>query len=653
MGPLNPGRNARDEYFRRLELVVDNTTNMVVVTNAAREIVWVNAAYSIVTGWTLEEVRGRNPRSFLHGPRTDPRAAARLGAMLRTGEPVRDFEMLNYTKSGKPYWVSLTIQPVRSKLGKITEYVAIQTDITERKRREIERERLLRRIGEAQRIARLGYMEHDLTTGTVHCSAEIFRILDSDRGEGDETYETLMASTHPEDVALVRERYERAVNEGLPYESEHRVLTKAGRVKWVRLAGVLEGWDDGTPALYRIAVQDITEHKKAEQVTREKDLLEQAARTQMELLSRISHELRTPLHAVHGFAEMVERQEAGRLSEGSSAHLRRIRDSSRHLVALVNDILDLTSAQDRELHFDVRPVDCTEVATEVAKLLEPLAVERRIRVEVVPPHAVIVGRADRQRLAQVLVNLVGNAIKYSGEGGRIAVRPRCTGGPLVAIDVQDDGPGIATEHLARLFEPFYRIREGGSAEGSGLGLAIAKSLAVGMGGDISVESTIGEGSTFTVTLPGLQPAELRSNTCAGDERAARRPGAGVVLYVEDNEFNRLLVESYLLDRPDIDLHCASTGAAAMAAARALHPRLILVDMHLPDTTGRDLVRRVLDDPDLRRTPCVAFSADAGEAQVEAAILAGFREYLTKPIGRAEFLATLDRLLSEEPLATWM
>jgi len=156
---------ARSEYFRRLELVIQNTTNMVVVTNMHREIEWVNPAYTEVTGWTLDEVKGKNPRSILHGPRTDLKAASRLGGFLRKGLAVKDFEMLNYKKSGEPYWVSLDIQPILDDEGQVAEYIAIQSDITDRKRRELEIARMLRRLDEAQRIAKIGSMEHDLATG--------------------------------------------------------------------------------------------------------------------------------------------------------------------------------------------------------------------------------------------------------------------------------------------------------------------------------------------------------------------------------------------------------------------------------------------------------------------------------------------------------
>ncbi|HTN48857.1 MAG TPA: ATP-binding protein [Burkholderiaceae bacterium] len=646
-------RESSDEYFRRVEMVALHTTNMVVVTNRQREIEWVNPAYTTVTGWTLEEVRGKNPRAFLHGPRTSGEDSERLRCLLESGQAVKDFEILNYKKSGEPYWVSLSIEATRDALGEITEYVAIQTDVTERKRRELETAQLLQRLGEAQRIAKLGYVEHDLATGTLHCSAEIDRLVEGRCSSNHTSYEDLLARTHPDDVELVRRHYDQAVNEGAPYDLEHRIVSRSGRVKWVHVAGELDGWHDGMPAVFRLVVQDVTLRKEAQQLTREKELLEQTSHAQVEVLARISHDLRTPLHAIHGFAEMIERQDAGRLSERSGAHLRHIRDSARHLLALINDILDLTSLRQRRLAFRIEPVDLMGTVREVVALLEPLTAARGVNVEVVEPASPVAALADRQRLVQVLVNLIGNAIKYNRMGGNVAVRVRRRGERQVVAEVQDDGIGIAAEHLRRLFEPFYRVpgAEGTGAEGSGLGLAIAKTLAQGMRGDITVDSAVDRGSTFALTLPPARTAEVAANECRHTSPPARAPGCGAILYIEDSDVNCLLVEGYLCARPGTKLICRSSGVEGLEAARTLHPDLILVDMHLPDMNGTEVMRRVLADPELRRTPCIAFSADASEAAVEAAIVAGFREYLHKPIETADFLATIDRLLEAQALAT--
>jgi signal transduction histidine kinase len=252
----------------------------------------------------------------------------------------------------------------------------------------------------------------------------------------------------------------------------------------------------------RLVVPDISEGSHAGQLLHENDPRKQAPPAQVEVLSRVSHELRTPLHVVHGFAELLERQESTRLSERSKAHLRHIRSAASHMMAVVNDILELASLQGRRLPVRVEPVELTSVTRDVATMLEPQATERGVEVDVAAPAAPVAALADRQRVVQVLINLVGNAIKYNRPGGRVTVSVNADSGSSVGIEVKDHGLGIPEEHLGRLFEPFHRVSDGqsGAPEGTGLGLAIAKSMAQAMGGDIAAQSRLGHGSSFLFTL---------------------------------------------------------------------------------------------------------------------------------------------------------
>ena len=370
------------EQSRRLALIVECTTNMVVVTDRERRIKWVNPAYTRVTGWTLAEVQGRTPRSFLHGPKTSLTEASRIGSLLRRGESVQDAELLNYKKSGEPYWVSLRIDPVLDAAGEVIEYVSIQTDITERKRREMDTARLLRLLREAQRLARLGNMEHDIQTGQVLCSDEIFRILDARQGEMDTSYESLMACTHPDDLPEVRRDYEEAIGGGWPFESEHRVVSKAGQVKWVHMRGVLERREDGSPVICRLAVQDVTERKHAEQLQRDKAASEQVARTQREVLARVGHEIRTPLHAILGFADLFERGEGQQLAPDGRRQLGLVRSAARHLLSIANDMMDLRAMQEGRIAMAIRSVAVADVAAEAAGMLQALAAANGLALDV-------------------------------------------------------------------------------------------------------------------------------------------------------------------------------------------------------------------------------------------------------------------------------
>jgi len=636
------------EQCRRLALIVERTTNMVVITDRERRIKWVNPAYTRVTGWTLAEVMGRTPRSFLHGPRTDQAQASHVGDLLRRGQPVHDAELLNYKKSGEAYWVSLCIDPIRDAEGEVAEYVSIQTDITERKRRELESARLLRLLRAAQRLARLGNMEHDIRSGQVHCSEEIFRILDARESEVDTSYESLMGWTHPDDLAHVRGDYEQAIGGGWPFESEHRVVSKAGQVKWVHMHGMLDNHEDGAPVVCRLAVQDITERKQAERLVQEKAASDQAARTQRETMARVGHEIRTPLHAILGFADLLDRNEGAHLDENACSQLGQIRSAARHLLDIANDMMDLGAVHEGRIALSIQSVPVADVAVEAVSMLQGMAAAHGLALDVQAPPEPLVARADRQRLLQVLVNLIGNAIKYNRPHGQ--VRVVCFGqGQMVRLSVEDNGVGIAPGDLQHLFEPFFRGAAAGvpPPEGSnGLGLAITRSLVVAMDGDISVNSEPGRGSTFTLSLKRAESAPPPSAAPAPlpVRNAGPRPPTRL-LYIDDNEVNRLLVEGFVARRPDLSLVSCSDGATGLDAARRLRPDIVLIDIELPDMTGHDVLHAILAEPQLHRACCIAFSAGSRGADAEAAIRSGFLDYLHKPISAEDFLAAIDRLIA--------
>jgi len=271
--------------------------------------------------------------------------------------------------------------------------------------------------------------------------------------------------------------------------------------------------------------------------------------------------------------------------------------------------------------------------------------------------------ADPVRLRQVLVNLLSNAIKYNRAGGEVRLWSRLDG-DRVALHVADTGRGIAAEQLHRAFEPFNRLdAEAAGIEGSGLGLAIVKVLVEQMGGQVEAHSLLGEGSEFVVTLPsaaaaqrraapGLYPGEdqgLGQGQGHGHGQGAVRTRLSQVLYIEDNAVNTLLVREMLRQRPAITLLTAEDGGSGIQRARECVPDLVLVDMYLPDIDGLAVLRALRADPLTAGIRCVALSANATPADVEAARAAGFTDYWTKPIELQRLLAGLDSLLDTGPV----
>jgi CheY-like chemotaxis protein len=258
--------------------------------------------------------------------------------------------------------------------------------------------------------------------------------------------------------------------------------------------------------------------------------------------------------------------------------------------------------------------------------------------------------ADRQRLQQVLLNLLSNAVKYNRKGGAVSVS--CDGAPSggFRLTVADTGPGIAPERMHRLFTPFDRLdaQEDPGVEGTGLGLALSKALVELMGGSLRAESTLGEGSRFTVELP-IAESPTRELERARDVIApeTQTPGVrGTVLYIEDNLSNLRLVERIVTRRPGVTLLSAMQGSRGLELAQAHRPDLIVLDLHLPDIPGQEVLARLGADPGTREIPVVILSADATPSRVSRLLEQGAHAYLTKPLVVTQFLTLLDELLAK-------
>lgn len=637
-----------ERLLRLLQLVIENTNVLVVITDAQRRIEWVNGAYTRLTGWSIDEIRGRTPESFLHGPATDRAAVQRIGAAIERGEGIEYAELLNYRKDGTPYWVSVNIQPIRDGEGRITHFVAIEHDITERKRAERRLRSSERRLAQAQRLAQIGNWELDLRSNVLLWSDEVFRIFEIDSSRFQATYEAFLDRIHPQDRAAVNAAYWNAVNNREPYEIEHRLLFADGRIKWVVERGRTDYNERGTPIRSRGTVQDVTERKAAEAARREKELAERASLAKSQFLSQMSHELRTPLNAVLGFAQILLADRRQPLTETQRTRVARIKDAGEHLLAVINDLLDLSRIEAGGLALSIEAVDVDGVLQEVIALVQAKADERGITLRRAAACDALRVAADRTRLRQVLVNLLSNAIKYNRERGTVTVEARSIAQGAAAICVTDTGIGISADRMARLFVPFERLgQETGPIEGTGIGLALVKAIVERMQGRLTVESEVGVGSTFCVELPRAL-AQQSDGERAGAAAAAgvdEHAVAGTVLYIEDNPINVAVLQALLEQRPQVRFVTAADGAAGIALAATERPDLVLIDIELPDLDGFSVHARLRADPATAAIPCIALSANAFAEHVARARAAGFLDYWTKPIDAAAVLARIDRLLA--------
>jgi signal transduction histidine kinase len=376
-----------------------------------------------------------------------------------------------------------------------------------------------------------------------------------------------------------------------------------------------------------------------------RDQARDASRLKTEFLSRISHELRTPLNAILGFGQLLQLDD---LTDEQRESVDQMVRGGRHLLGLINEVLDISRIETGSLALSLETVDLHEVVTETADLIRPLAAEREIGIH--PPsreECPWTVHADRQRLKQVLLNLGSNAVKYNRHGGDIYLACRATSERRVAIVVRDTGPGIPTDKMERLFMPFDRLgAEQSEVQGTGLGLALSKGLMEAMGGTLGAHSVEGEGTTFTLELALAEdqpdPGERLPAAPAVEQDAA---GGQVVLYVEDNPSNLRLVERILGQRRGVRLLAAPRGEIVQDLVQRHRPDLILLDLHLPGIDGEEVLRRLQADPRTATVPVVMVSADVTPGQKERLLAAGAVEYLGKPLDVSRFLEVVDGLLA--------
>jgi signal transduction histidine kinase/CheY-like chemotaxis protein len=368
-----------------------------------------------------------------------------------------------------------------------------------------------------------------------------------------------------------------------------------------------------------------------------------------EFLSRMSHELRTPLNAILGFGQLLQLDDE-QLSGEQHESIDHILKAGRHLLDLINEVLDISRIEAGHLALSPEPLHVGALIRDSVELIRPLADQQGIRLltqrgQPADCHVF----ADHQRTKQILLNLLSNAVKYNRSRGTVTVSWAVHGDTRVRINVTDTGHGIPAERRGLLFAPFERLgAEETDVEGTGIGLALSLRLAEAMDGTIDVSSALGQGSTFTVELPRAEdPVErydrLKSDTATD---AAPQPVSHrqQVLHIEDNLSNLKLIERVLERRPDIDLIPAMQGGLGLDLAREHHPALILLDLHLPDIAGEHVLQRLHDDPTTTSIPVIIVSADATPRQRQRLLAAGAAGYLTKPIDVPELLRTLDHTL---------
>ncbi len=616
-------------------------------------IIYVNAAFERLTGYSQAEVEGRNV-DLLIGPDTDPAAVDELRSALRDRRGTK-VELLCYRKDGTCFWDALTLAPVERPDGRVSHFVGVVTDVTARRRDEQrvrDSEGRLRLMIESVRDYAIFSIDLRGRVSSWNSGAErLFGFSDSEiLGEPTDRLFTL------EDRAAGISLLELLQAEATGRSEEERWHVRRDGTRFFASGLVTAVRDEaGTLLGYTKVARDITESKRSEAELRSaKVAAEVANRAKSTFLANMSHELRTPLNAIIGYTEMLREDAEDRELDDLLPDLNRVHSAGKHLLGLINDVLDLSKIEAGRMELYLESFDLGAMIKDVVFTVEPLAEKEgdQIRLDLIDDLGVM--HADLTKVRQCLLNLLSNAIKFT-ERGLIQVRARREAGDggvdRVAIEVSDDGIGMTPEEQARLFRPFVQADASTTRKygGTGLGLTITRRFCQMMGGDIAVRSEAGVGSTFTIRLPA--DGEGRP----GDQHATPRPSSGFVtpdatsiLVVDDDpNVGELLVR--VLSREGFRVDFARGGEAALAQARRARPDAITLDVAMPGMDGWSFLAALRADPDLEMVPVILVSFRDDRTLGYALGASG---YLPRPIDRAAWATTLDPFRRDDgsPLA---
>ncbi len=581
--------------------------------------------------------------------------------VFKASRGIEDIYELTYIrKDGSRFAAVVSVTALRDEQSVIIGYLLIGTDNTSRKQVEAEQRKLDQRLRDQQFYTRSlieSNIDALMTTDPWGIITDVNKQM-----------ELLTGCTRDELIGAPFKNYftdpdraeagiRRVLNENKVTNYELTARARDGRETVVSYNATTFHDRDRTLQGVFAAARDITERQLLDRALRETNVALEAAKSAAEkanlaksdFLSSMSHELRSPLNAILGFGQLME---AGPPlpSPAQKESIDQILQAGWYLLALINEILDLSLIESGRLSLSLESMSMAEVLQDCQAMIEPQAQKSAIRMQFPAADSPLYVRADRTRVKQVIVNLLSNAIKYNSVNGSVDVNCDVGTAGRVRVSFRDTGQGLSADHLAQLFQPFNRLgQEAGAKEGTGIGLVVSKRLVELMGGSIGVESTVGVGSVFWIELIAAEPPQLATHDDepGSSAPAPMQPGSvqRIVLYVEDNPANLMLVEKLIERRPDIRLLTATDGLRGIEIARAARPDVILMDINLPGISGIDAMKILADNLATAHIPVIALSANAMPHDIKRGLAAGFFRYLTKPIRVNKFMETLDAALS--------
>lgn len=666
--PQKEAREALRESEEKFRQITETMGEAVWLRSADnRELVYVNPAYEKIWGRTCQSLY-HDPHSFIDAvhEQDKPTVMEAFNQYLKSNQFNLTYRIVR--PDGKVRWVQTRSFPVLDQNGKTIRHTGIASDVTHKKELDEKFKESQIRLELAMDAGEHGFWDWDLNTNETFFSPAYYTMLGYQDKELPMNLKTFLQLMHPHDAKHIMPRIQKSIAQAKPYEVEFRLRQKNKVYKWIMGKGkVYLDEQSGKPRRVVGVHVDINERKNAENELKEKNkILEQitaqanamAAEAEManvaksEFLATMSHEIRTPMNAILGFSEIMLNTTSDLRQKN---YLKTILNSGHSLLSLINDILDLSKIEAGKMDISFEPVDLHLIIEDIRRLFSQTASQKNIdllvEIDKKFPKTIMI---DEVRLRQILLNITGNALKFTNKGyvkisaGILDIsHDRVT----FKIDVEDTGIGIEAKQQKIIFESFRQAsgQDNRKYSGTGLGLSISKKLVELMNGEISLKSKPGRGSTFSMTFKNIAHSEMhipQKDIHYRDDSPALDFGNQKILIVDDISHNRQLIMDYLGKNNLIFLE-AENGTGALEQAEACLPDLILMDIRMPDMDGYQATAILKKDPTLQHIPVIALTASDMEGQ-ERKTEKLFDGYLQKPLKQQPLIKALSKHLRHKP-----
>ena len=630
---------------RRLAAVVESSADAIVVKTLDGRITNWNAAAERMFGYTAAEAVGQ-PVQMLIPPEREAEEM-RILASLGQGQQVPPFRTVRVTKDGRRLDISAQVSPLRDASGRVIGGIKSARDLTHQRQIEVALRQSETRLRFALESAGMGDWEMELHTGVIHRSRRHDQCFGLPDASQPWDRDRMLAAVHPEDRDLVASGLDALPVGEAPWHAEFRVIWPDASVHWLRLDARVLHDDTGSPRLVGM-VADVTAMRTAEQARQqavwlaaENRRVQESSRLKSLFLANMSHELRTPLNAIIGFSELLTREDQPADAARQAQWLQHIASSGRHLLAMINDVLDLSKVEAGKLDFHPEALDLPALVDDVMSTVAVLAAPRGIALSsaIAPDLRDLV--LDPARLKQVLLNYLSNAIKFTPAGGRVELRMLGEGPRLWRLEVEDSGIGIPADRVGQLFVEFQQLDDGLSKrhQGTGLGLALTRRLVEAQGGRVGVYSEPGRGSRFYAVLP------RQADSAAAP---APRPAHQQLVALRDHPLRDGVARE--LAQAGVAADTAATAAEVLRLARVRRYTELAIDLGLPDSPGLSLLAALRSGgPSMHAAvKALALTPAAG-----AGVAFRVADVLAKPLRRPSLARALvplrDRLASGRPV----